>query len=315
MSTDAEVIMRPYHGVLSRWRTALDFVELTKPELTSLSVLSGLCAFYVAHVGSWTSGDVWLLVHLTVGTTLLGGGVGTLNQYLERVYDGMMRRTEKRPLPAGRLSEGAALAFGCGASMLGLVELTFLVNSLTGFLGLVTLITYLFIYTPMKRVSPVATMLGGIPGALPTTMGWTAARNELSFGVAVIFAILFLWQMPHFLSLAWLYKKDYQRAGFKLLTVADETGTRTSRHVLAHCSALLPVSLVPSVTGMTSSLYFVGALVLGLVFLGYGVRFVASFLSTRSDVLVRTNFLARRLFQASLIYLPLLLLLMVIDKM
>ena len=314
MNGNAEILTEFLPYSRSAWKVAADFVELMKPELTSLSVLTAVCSFYLAHAGAWSPADVWLLTNLAVGTTLLGGGAGALNQYLERNYDVLMKRTERRPLPSGRLMPGTVLSFGIFLSSLGLLELTFLVNSLTGFLGVVTLTTYLFLYTPLKRISPVATTIGGIPGALPPLMGWVAARNEITFGAMVLFLILFFWQMPHFFSLAWLYRKDYSRAGYRLLTVVDESGTRTSRHVLGNCAALIPLSLVPSVIGMTSILYFIGALAAGICFLLFGIMFAASFVSSQVENSARTNFFARRLFFASLAYLPILFLLMVIDK-
>ena len=314
MNVDAEALHQVFPYSRSAWKIAADFVELMKPELTSLSVLTGVCSFYLAHVGVWSIADVWLLANLALGTTLVGGGAGALNQYLERDYDVKMKRTEKRPLPAGRLTPGTVLAFGISLSSIGLLELTFLVNTLTGFLGVVTLTTYLFLYTPLKRISPVATTIGGIPGALPPLMGWVAARNEITFGAMVLFVILFLWQMPHFFSLAWLYRKDYTRAGYRLLTVVDESGTRTSRHVLGNCAALIPISLLPSVVGMTSTLYFFGALAAGIGFLFFGAMFASSFVSAQQENYVRTNLFARRLFFASLVYLPVIFILMVIDK-
>ncbi len=315
MNGDAETLGRAIPYTKPVWRSLADYVELMKPELTSLSVLTALCAFYIAHSGMWTSVDIWVLVNLALGTTLLGGGAGALNQYLERRYDVLMKRTEKRPLPSGRLAPGTVLVFGIVLSSVGLLELAFLVNSLTGFLAVVTLTSYLFLYTPLKRISPVATTIGGIPGALPPVMGWVAARNEISSEALVLFAILFLWQMPHFFSLAWLYKKDYSRAGYRLLTVVDQSGARTSRHILTNCAALIPISLIPSVIGMTSTFYFVAALTAGIVFLFFGVMFAISFLSTQGDLAARSNLAARRLFFASLVYLPTLLLFMAIDKM
>jgi len=314
MNGDAEILQQVFPYSRSIWKTVADFVELMKPELTSLSVLTAICSFYLAHIGTWSIGDVWLLANLALGTILVGGGAGALNQYLERTYDAKMKRTEKRPLPAGRLMPGTVLAFGIFLSSVGLLELTFLVNTLTGFLGVVTLTTYLFLYTPLKRISPVATTIGGIPGALPPLMGWVAARNEITFSAMVLFAILFFWQMPHFFSLAWLYRKDYARAGYRLLTVVDESGSRTSRHVLGNCAALLPLSLFPSVIGMTSTFYFIGALAVGIAFLLFGIMFAASFISAQEENPARTNLSARRLFFASLVYLPVLFFLMVIDK-
>jgi heme o synthase len=314
MNGDVELAREAFPLARPVWKAASDYVELMKPELTSLSVLTALCSFVLAHTGPWSGSDIGLIANLALGTTLLGGGAGALNQYLERSHDRLMKRTEKRPLPAMRLAPGSALLFGILTSSAGLIVLAFFVNTLTGFLGAATIISYLFLYTPLKRLSPVATTMGGIPGALPPVMGWVAVRNELSSQALILFAILFLWQMPHFFSLAWLYRKDYARAGYKLLTVADETGARTSLYVLANCAALIPISLIPSVAGMTSSVYFIGALVGGMVFLCFGVMFAASFTSVREDRSLRSNQSARRLFFVSLIYLPSLFFLMVIDK-
>ena len=313
MNGNAEAVAA-YPYPRSAWKSVAAYIELMKPELTSLSVLTALCAFYVGHSGSWSSVDTWIMTNLALGTTLVGGGAGALNQYLERKYDAMMKRTEKRPLPSGKLSPEAVLVFGIFISSAGLVELTILVNSLTGFLAVITLTSYLFLYTPLKRISPIATTIGGIPGALPPMMGWTAARNGMSYEMIVFFAILFFWQMPHFFSLAWLYKKDYARAGYKLLTVEDESGAKTSRHILGNCAALIPISLIPSVLGITSTTYFFGALIAGIAFLIFGIMFAASFFSKTGDTVTRRNYFARRLFYASLVYLPVLLFLMVLDK-
>jgi len=163
MNVDAEALHQVFPYSRSAWKIVADFVELMKPELTSLSVLTAICSFYLAHFGAWSAADVWLLANLALGTTLVGGGAGALNQYLERNYDAKMKRTEKRPLPSGRLMPGTVLAFGIILSSIGLLELTFAVNTLTGFLGVVTLTTYLFLYTPLKRISPVATTICGIP--------------------------------------------------------------------------------------------------------------------------------------------------------
>ena len=314
MNGDAEVLQQAFPYSRPAWKVAADFIELMKPELTSLSVLTAVCSFYLGHTGQWNVGELWLLSHLALGTTLVGGGAGTLNQYLERNYDSLMKRTERRPLPSGHLLPGTVLLFGIFLSSIGLLELTFFVNVLTGFLGVVTLTTYLFLYTPLKRISPVATTIGGIPGALPPLMGWAAARNEITFAAMVLFAILFFWQMPHFFSLAWLYRKDYTRAGYKLLTVVDRNGARTSRHILGNCAALIPLSLVPSVIGMTSISYFIGALVAGIGFLLFGIMFAVTFDADQEENPAKTNQSARRLFFASLVYLPVLFFLMVIDK-
>jgi len=287
--------------VLERSRVA-DYVTLTKPELTFLSVVTALAGFYLGTTGAI---PFVLLIHTLVGTALLGAGAGALNQYLERKYDAMMHRTEHRPLPSGRLTPLEVLIFGSVSSFLGILELTLTTNALTGFLSVVTLTTYLFLYTPLKRITPFATVIGGIPGALPPLMGWTAVRGEISAEAFVLFAILFFWQMPHFLSLAWMYRKDYARAGYRMLTVLDPDGGATSRQILLYCVALIPATLMLSLVGRLGQVYFVGALLLGFVFLWYGLQlFVA-----------RSNVNARRMFFASLLYLPTLVALMVLDTL
>lgn len=290
------------------------FVELMKPELTSLSVFTTLCGFYLAHTGEWNWSGALLFLVTALGTLLVGGGAGALNEYIERDYDAEMKRTEKRPLPSARILPHEGLLFGVSISVAGVLMLTLLVNVLTGFLASLTLVTYLFFYTPMKRISPFSTLIGGIPGAIPPMMGWTAVRNEVTVEAWVLFAILFLWQLPHFYSLAWMYKKDYARAGYKMLTVFDDSGRMTSRQIIFNSLALIPISAIPTVIGMTQSLYFIGAVVCGFIFFAYGMRFMIFSLRSDDAALVRTNISARKLFFASLWYLPVLLTLMAIDK-
>ncbi len=292
----------------------LSFVELTKPELTSLSVATVVAAFLIAHNGTWNLADVLLLLHATIGTLLVGGGSGALNEYMERGYDAQMKRTERRPLPSGRLEAGAALWFGSMAIVVGIAELTIFTNVLTGFLAGLTAATYLLLYTPLKRLTPLATLIGGIPGAIPPMMGWTAARNSVSTEAWVFFVILFLWQMPHFFSLAWLYRKDYGRAGYRTLTVLDINGRATSRQLLMYGIALLPASLLPSLIGIVHMPYFWGALALGAAFLVVTTRFAAESMYRPEPRTARMNDYARQLFYASLAYLPLLFGLMVLEK-
>lgn len=294
----------------TRSRT-LDYLELMKPELTSLSVLTTLCGFYLATAGSF---NVWLFLHTAIGTAFVGGGAGALNQYIERDLDVLMRRTERRPLPAGRLMPSEALLFGTVISLLGIFELTLFTNWLTGFLATLTSTTYLFLYTPLKRITPLATVVGGIPGAIPPMMGWTAVRNSISLEAWILFAILFCWQMPHFFSLAWMYRKDYARAGFKLLTVVDEDGRRTGRQIMIYCIALIPATLVTTLLGFTGVLYFVSAGVLGFSFLFFAVLFARYSGEDRTGNLLAANFYSRRIFFASLLYLPALLIMMSVDK-
>jgi protoheme IX farnesyltransferase len=288
-----------------------DYLELMKPELTGLSVLTALCGFYLATSGAF---DGALFVHLALGTALLGGGAGALNQFIEREYDGLMKRTERRPLPSGRLDARSCLIFGITISAAGLVELAVFTNLLTGFLGAVTFASYIFLYTPLKRITPHSTLVGAVPGALPPVMGWTAARNQLTPEAAVLFAILFCWQMPHFLSLAWMYRRDYARAGFKILTVDDPAGRRTSRQIFWYSAGLVPASLAPSLAGMTGVASVAGAALLSLGFLAIGVLLVKESNHPRVGFPGEFTSASRRLFFGSLVYLPCLMLLMALDK-
>jgi protoheme IX farnesyltransferase len=279
-----------------------DYITLMKPELTFLSVITAMAGVFLASPGSIPLG---VSLHVLLGTALVGGGAGALNQLIEREYDRMMRRTEHRPLPSGRLSPAEVLAFGTTLSVLGILDLVLFTNFLTGFLAVVTIVTYLFLYTPLKRITPWSTAVGGIPGALPPVIGWTAVRNEITLEAWVLFAVLFFWQMPHFFSLAWMYRKDYARAGYKLLTVVDPSGSATSIHMIVYSSLLLIASLMPRLLGSAGLLYVIAAVFLGSLFIAATLHLSVS----------RTNEAARRVFFASLIYLPVLLLFMIIDKL
>jgi protoheme IX farnesyltransferase len=280
---------------------ALDYIALTKPELTLLSVVTALGGAYLAggHALSLS-----VLIHTFFGTFLVGGGAGALNQYIERGFDAQMRRTEHRPLPAGRIPHRNALILGMFLSVSGVIELAVFTHILAAFLALVTLTSYLFIYTPLKRITPFATVVGGIPGAIPPLIGWAAVTGDLSMGAWSLFFILFFWQMPHFLSLGWMYRKDYARANYKLLTVIDPSGDASSRQILVYCVALIPAALMPTLVGILGVIYFIGSLVLSLGFLWLAVRLFQE----------RTNPNARRLFFASLIYLSVLVGLMILDR-
>ena len=283
-----------------------------KPELTGLSALTALCGFYLGSIGSMS---VPLFFWTAFGTICLGGGAGALNQYIERDLDAVMKRTEKRPLPAGRITPESVLFFGLTLAIVGIVILGVFANLLTGFLAALTLVSYLFVYTPLKRLTPWSTIIGGIPGALPPMMGWSAAAGEVALGAWVLFAILFFWQMPHFFSLAWMYRRDYARAGFRILSVLDTRGHRTGTQCLLHTAALLPASIALSIVGVTGGLYFLSAVILGAVFLLFSVLFArnsrASLISGGSS----SNALSRKVFFASLVYLPALMAMMVIDKL
>jgi heme o synthase len=277
------------------------FCELVKARLTALVLITTLVGFYA---GSSSPVNYWKMLHALLGTALLACGASALNQLLERKQDARMRRTEDRPLPSGRLTPDAVLVIGVGLSIAGLLDLTLFVNKLTGFLGAATLASYLFVYTPLKRITTLNTLVGAIPGALPPLMGWTSATGEISAAGWSLFAILFLWQLPHFMAIAWLYREDYARAGFKMLPIVDPDGRKTAAQAVCHALGLIPVSFFPSLLGVTGIVYFGAAMVLGAVFLFFAIQFSRRLTAER----------ARHLFVASIVYLPALLAILVLDK-
>jgi|TARA_B100001250_G_scaffold102414_1_gene86244 protoheme IX farnesyltransferase len=281
--------------------------ELIKLRLTALVLITTLVGFY-AGLNNETGGlaDNLIKLGLTLlGTGLLAAGAAVLNQYLEREYDARMNRTAERPLPSGLVGAEAALLLGGAFSVFGLLTLSAWVNLLVAVLGAVTLVTYLFVYTPLKRKSEWNTIIGAIPGALPPLMGWAAARGEIDPLGWTLFGILFFWQVPHFMAIAWLYREDYAKAGFVMLPNVDGEGVRTGRQAITHSVFLIIASLMPFTMKLFGTAYLFGALLLGALFLIAAVSFSAN-LSRQS---------ARRLFFASIIYLPLLLGLMVMDKL
>lgn len=280
---------------------ATDFVALAKPRLNLLVVASSLAGYVMA--GGDTS-NAARVVFTVVGTALVAGGASAFNQVMERNPDSLMRRTRMRPVPDGRLQPGESLVFATLLSVFGLLTLAAGVNVLSAAVALTTLLTYALIYTPLKRRSSLSTVVGAIPGALPPVIGWAAARDGLSNGAWVLFGIVFLWQLPHFLAIAWIYREDYARAGFPMLPVIEPDGRSTARQAVFYCAALLPVSLAPTLLGMTSTAYFIGALVLGLLFLGLTLKFART----------RAPIDARRLFFGSIIYLPILWILMIAGR-
>ena len=270
-------------------------------------VLVTMAAGYaMAPVVGVTSPAVWVLglFHALVGTALVAGGTNALNQVFERDVDALMARTARRPLPAARLEVREATAFAWLIGAAGVLYLALLVNALTAILAAVTLASYVFVYTPLKRRTPLSTLIGAVPGALPIVGGWTAAGGTLDTGASILFAILFLWQLPHFLALSWIYRDDYARAGLQMLSVGDADGRLTFRQAALHAAALVPVSLAPAVVGMGGPLYFLGAALLS------GGYFWASVTAARSP----SRDAARRLFATSLIYLPGVLALMILDR-
>ena len=278
------------------------FADLVKARLTLLVLLTTFVGFYLGESGGV---DYLLMFHALFGTALVASGAAALNQLLEREYDAKMRRTAGRPLPSGRLQPATVAIFGGICSVAGLIYLATLVNLLTSVVGAVTSISYLFIYTPLKRVTWVNTLVGAIPGALPPLMGWTAARNELSGEGWTLFAILAFWQIPHFMAIAWLYREEYAKAGFIMLPNVDADGSRTAQHAVGNTLALFIVSLCPFLLKMNGQIYLALAIILSAGYFLCAVRFARQLTQTR----------ARQLFLASIIYLPLLLAAMCFDKL
>jgi len=283
------------------WNRATDFFSLTKPKLTSLVLFTTFVGFYS---GIPTSIPLFLLLHTMIGTSLIAGGAGAFNMYLERELDALMKRTALRPLASGRLKSSHALLFALVISVGGFIYLFFFVNHLTSLLSAIIFISYLFLYTPMKTKTWWCTPAGAVPGALPIVMGWSGARGHLSLEAWLLFAIVFLWQLPHFYSIGWMYREDYAHAGLPVLSVVDWSGKRTGRQAVIFIVILVALTLLPTHIGLAGPIYLIGALILGIVFLAFGIRFAC----------LRDQPAARRLFIVSALYLPALLILMMLDK-
>lgn len=281
---------------------ALDLVALTKPRLNLLVLVTTLAALYLAAPGGVALG---LALHTLVGTALVAGGAATLNQVWERETDRLMQRTSARPLPAGRLGTWSALWFGVLLSAVGLVQLAAFVNTISASVAALTLATYVFLYTPLKRQTSLATLVGAVPGALPPVIGWAAATGEIALPAIVLFGIVFFWQMPHFLAIAWMYRDDYARAGIPLLPVLEPDGRRTGQQALLYAVALWPVSLVPALVGLAGLPYSAVATLLGCSFIWLSLDFARR----------RTMATARGLFLYSIVYLPVLWAALVIDRL
>jgi len=294
MSTQEPVIVDRRWGYREHMQ---DLLELTKPRITVMVLITTVVGFYM---GSQERLNFLLLFHSIIGTALVASGASALNQYLERNLDARMMRTRNRPLPDGRLVPNEALIFSSLISVAGVAYLLFFVNALTAALGGATLAGYILVYTPLKTRTKLCTLIGAFPGAAPPVMGWTAARGEVDAVALSLFAILFLWQMPHFFSIAWIFTEDYERAGFSM----HKSGESMSRQIILYCCALIPVSILPTFFGLTGMMYLLGAILLGFVYLGYGF----------AVALFRSNTHAHRLLRISVLYLPALLLLMMIDK-
>jgi protoheme IX farnesyltransferase len=288
-------------ALASGTRRALDFLELTKPRVALMVLVTTFVGFYL---GSEPMAGYVRLIETLVGTALAAGGTLALNQFLERDADRLMARTRRRPLPDGRIQPGEALVFGVLVTAAGLSVVALTVNTLSALVTAFIVGSYLFVYTPLKRKSSLCGVIGAVPGALPPVIGWTAARGECGVEAGVLFAILFFWQIPHTLAIARLYRDDFARAGIRFLPVVDPAGGSTGRQIISHCLALLAVSLLPTLLGLAGSLYFVTALLIGAGFLAYGVSLAVS----------QSLAAARRLLFASLIYLPVILVVMALDR-
>lgn len=280
---------------------AVDFLSLTKPRVVGMVLVTTTVGF---HLGAAGGVDAPRLLHTLLGTALAAAGTLALNQFLERAVDRLMERTRLRPLPDGRLQPPEALAFGAATAAAGLLFLALAVGRLPALVTVVTMGLYLFVYTPLKRRTPLCVVVGAVPGALPPVVGWAAARGDAGMGAWILFAILFLWQLPHTLAIGRLYREDYARAGIRLLPVVDPDGRSTERQIVTGSAALVAVALLPTLSGLTGPVYFVGALALGVGFLAFGM----------AQAISPTAVAARRLLLASLFYLPALLALMAFDK-
>jgi protoheme IX farnesyltransferase len=286
--------VRPSFGSVTR-----DYLELSKSRIVLMVLITTAAGYLFAadHVNGLQ------MLHALLGTALVAAGTNALNQYVEREHDAKMHRTRTRPLPAGRITPRAALLFSSAIAVAGSLYLGLAVNWLTAALGAFTLTSYIFVYTPLKRVSTLCTIIGAIPGAVPPLMGWAAATNGLALGGWIAFGILFLWQLPHFMAISWLHREDYARGGFAMLSVDDRDGVAVARQAILYTLALLPVSLAPALLGMTGSVYFVGAAAAGAALLAATIRFRAE-RNTRN---------ARALFMISNLYLLTVMLLLVVN--
>ena len=277
------------------------YVHLTKPRITLLVMLTAMAGFCLASEGAID----WLqLGQLSIGIIFLSSGIATINQWMERDLDARMLRTQGRPLPSGKLTPVQALLFGVTLTIFANIYLAIFINPLTALLGVLTALSYLFLYTPLKTRTPLSTAWGALPGAMPPLVGWAAACGRLSLASLAPFAIMFLWQFPHFLAIAWMYREDYERAGIKMLPVVEPDGKATSRQIVIFTLLLLPVSVLPTLLGTSGNIYFAGAIVLGLGFLYFSIRAAVS----------KTKWQARYLLLASIIYLPVLFALMVFNR-
>jgi heme o synthase len=287
-------------SITGRERVAA-FVELTKPRIAFMLLLTSAAGFYLGNRGVF---DLVLFANAMIGIVLLAFGVATLNQWLERRTDVLMDRTATRPLPTGKVTSIEALVFGSLLCLSAELYLYFLVNPLTAFLGLTVIVGYVLLYTPLKTRTSASTAIGAIPGAMPPLMGWTAAANEVSIGAWALFAFLFLWQFPHFFAIAWMYKEQYAKAGILMLPVIDPTGRLTARQIVLFSIMMVPISLAPFFLGFAGWIFLTAAIIMGVWFLVESIRTARA----------KTPEMARRLLLVSVLYLPIMFAILVLDK-
>jgi protoheme IX farnesyltransferase len=298
----ASISVAPLSAVRQRVN---DFYELTKPRMNFLVVITTMVGYYMASEQGRGWSDWTRLIPTIFGTALTAAGASVFNQFIERRLDVRMKRTQNRPLPAGRVRPVDALLFATLISVVGVGTLAVFVNALTASLGALTLLLYVLVYTPAKRYTSLCTIIGAVPGAIPPVMGFTAVHNTIGTEAMALFAILFFWQMPHFLAIAILYRDDYARGGFQMLPVVDKQMSMTARQIVLYSITMIPVSLLPALLNMTGSIYPFAALLMGITFCGFG--FVVARSKSRAD--------ARQLFLASIIYLPAVLTALMVDKL
>ncbi len=288
----------PVEGLVTRQSAIADYLQLSKSRIVLMVLITTAAGYLIAapHISAL------VLINTLVGTAMVAAGTNALNQYVERAHDAKMRRTRLRPLPDGRITPRAALLFSAAIAIIGTAYLALTVNLLTAILGAFTLTSYIFVYTPLKRISTACTIIGAVPGAIPPLMGWTAATGHLAAGGWIVFGILFFWQLPHFMAISWIYREDYGRAGFVMTAVRDNDGTATARLAIFYSLALLAVSVLPSLTGMTGRAYLAGAIATGVALLAMSIRFFFD----------RSNRVAFRLFMTSNLYLVVVMTMLVI---
>ncbi len=287
-----------------------DYAQLTKMRVTTLIVMTAWCGFYFGALKSGVSSLSWSLINALLGIGLVSAGTAALNEVMEHEVDARMRRTADRPLPSGRMSLLHGTVAGVLLTVGGAFYLAWTTNTLTGLLALATAFVYLAAYTPLKKIHPICTFVGAIPGAMPGVLGWVAARGRLDWGALIMFAIVFFWQFPHFYSIAWLYREDYAAGSIRMLPAIEQDGSATGRRILLYSFALIPVSLAPAIFGMSGRVYAAGAIVMGVALCYFGARLARLGLPMNAP---RSKQRARQLLQASVIYLPLLFALMMIN--